>query len=57
MPTYLYQLGPSALAGFALFLLIAPIQERVMATQLRVRKKSMGFTDKRAKALLEVLGM
>ncbi|KAJ8487815.1 hypothetical protein ONZ45_g14189 [Pleurotus djamor] len=32
----LVQLGPSALAGFSLFLLIAPIQERVMAHQFSV---------------------
>ncbi|KAF8896584.1 P-loop containing nucleoside triphosphate hydrolase protein [Infundibulicybe gibba] len=52
----LSQLGPSALAGFALFLFIAPIQERVMAHQFKVRQKSMKFTDQRAKTLLEVLG-
>ncbi|TFK40142.1 ABC transporter transmembrane region-domain-containing protein [Crucibulum laeve] len=52
----LTQLGPSALAGFALFLCIAPIQERVMAHQFKVRKQSMKFTDRRAKTLLEVLG-
>ncbi|KAL0954603.1 hypothetical protein HGRIS_003563 [Hohenbuehelia grisea] len=52
----LVQLGPSALAGFSLFLLIAPIQERVMAHQFRVRRESMKFTDRRAKTLLEVLG-
>lgn len=50
------QLGPSALAGFALFLCIAPIQARVMAYQLRVRRTSMKFSDQRAKTLLEVLG-
>ncbi|GLB40166.1 putative ABC protein [Lyophyllum shimeji] len=52
----LAQLGPSALAGFALFLCIAPIQERVMAYVFRVRQSSMRFSDQRAKTLLEVLG-
>ncbi|KAF9490797.1 ABC protein [Pleurotus eryngii] len=51
----LVQLGPSALAGFSLFLLIAPIQERVMALQFTVRRRSMKFTDQRAKTLLEAL--
>ncbi|KAF5371833.1 hypothetical protein D9615_009539 [Tricholomella constricta] len=50
------RLGPSALAGFALFLCIAPIQERVMAYVFRVRRESMKFSDQRAKTLLEVLG-
>ncbi|KAI0649348.1 ABC protein [Trametes meyenii] len=52
----LVQLGPSALAGFSLFLLIIPIQERVMSFQFRVGKKSLKWTDKRAKIILEVLG-
>ncbi|KAF9484380.1 ABC protein [Pholiota conissans] len=50
------QLGPSALAGFALFLILAPLQERAMAQQFQIRKKSMKYTDQRAKTLLEVLG-
>ncbi|KAF8071690.1 ABC protein [Lyophyllum atratum] len=50
------QLGPSALAGFALFLCVAPIQERVMAYVFRIRRESMKHTDQRAKILLEVLG-
>ncbi|KAI0321790.1 ABC protein [Amylostereum chailletii] len=53
----LVQLGPSALAGFSLFLLLAPIQERVMAVQFNVRKESTQWTDKRAKLLMEILGM
>ncbi|KAH9856552.1 ABC protein [Lenzites betulinus] len=52
----LVQLGPSALAGFSLFLLIIPIQERVMSFQFRVGKKSLKWTDKRARIILEVLG-
>ncbi|KAF9234111.1 ABC protein [Melanogaster broomeanus] len=49
------QLGPSALAGFALFVLVIPIQERVMSFQHRLRLRSMVWTDQRAKVLLEVL--
>ncbi|CAA7271099.1 unnamed protein product [Cyclocybe aegerita] len=52
----LFQLGPSALAGFALFVIMAPIQERAMAQQFKIRKSSMNYTDERAKTLLEVLG-
>ncbi|KAG6918643.1 hypothetical protein DXG01_012762 [Tephrocybe rancida] len=53
----LVQLGPSALAGFALFLCVAPIQERVMAYVFKIRRASMKFSDQRAKTLLEVLGL
>ncbi|KAG6831800.1 hypothetical protein H0H92_007477 [Tricholoma furcatifolium] len=49
-------LGPSALAGFALFLCVAPIQERVMSYVFKVRRSSMKYSDERAKTLLEVLG-
>ncbi|KAL4062863.1 ABC protein [Scleroderma citrinum] len=52
----LFQLGPSALAGFALFFLIIPLQERMMSLQHRLRHRSMVWTGQRAKVLLEVLG-
>ncbi|KAJ7056634.1 ABC protein [Mycena amicta] len=52
----LTMLGPSALAGFSLFVVIIPIMERVMARQYQTRRASMKFTDHRAKLLLEVLG-
>ncbi|OCH94438.1 ABC protein [Obba rivulosa] len=51
----LVNLGPSALAGFSLFLLIVPAQERVMSYQFKIGKKSLIWTDKRAKVILEVL--
>ncbi|KAF7312081.1 ABC protein [Mycena indigotica] len=51
----LTMLGPSALAGFSLFVVIIPIMERVMAGQYKTRRASMKFTDHRAKVLLEVL--
>ncbi|KAJ7221015.1 ABC protein [Mycena haematopus] len=50
-----FLLGPSALAGFSLFLVIIPITERIMAHQYKTRGVSMKFTDRRAKVLLEVL--
>ncbi|KAH6913154.1 ABC protein [Coprinopsis sp. MPI-PUGE-AT-0042] len=52
----LTQLGPSALAGFALFLVIGPIQQYVTRFQFKKRQGSMIFTDARAKTLLEALG-
>ncbi|KAI0694596.1 ABC protein [Cytidiella melzeri] len=52
----LVQLGPSALAGFSLFLLLIPLQERLMSIQLTIRKKANKWTDQRAKIILEVLG-
>ncbi|KAJ7708108.1 P-loop containing nucleoside triphosphate hydrolase protein [Mycena rosella] len=52
----LVELGPAALAGFALFLLVIPIQERMMARQFALRRGSMRWTDARARAVLEVLG-
>ncbi|KAJ7097441.1 ABC protein [Mycena epipterygia] len=52
----LVELGPSALAGFALFLLVVPLQERIMANQFLLRRGSMRFTDQRARVVLEVLG-
>ncbi|KIK55762.1 hypothetical protein GYMLUDRAFT_831145 [Collybiopsis luxurians FD-317 M1] len=53
----LVQLGPSALAGFALFPLAAPLQERIMAHRLKTRKTTNKFTEQRAKLLAESLGI
>ncbi|KAK7032834.1 oligomycin resistance ATP-dependent permease YOR1 [Favolaschia claudopus] len=49
-------LGPSALAGFAFFVLATPAQTYVMKQLFKYRQKSMVFTDKRAKTLQELLG-
>ncbi|KAI5833117.1 hypothetical protein K523DRAFT_413569, partial [Schizophyllum commune Tattone D] len=49
-------LGPSALAGFALFFIGSPLQTQTMKALFKLRKKSMGWTDKRAKLLQELLG-
>ena len=49
-------LGPSALAGFAFFVLMTPIQTVVMRQFIKLRHKSMAWTDKRAKLLQELLG-
>ncbi|KAJ7822757.1 hypothetical protein B0H13DRAFT_1919979 [Mycena leptocephala] len=51
----LVELGPSALAGFALFLLIIPLQERIMAHQFALRQGSRKWTDERAGRVLEVV--
>ncbi|KAF8175919.1 P-loop containing nucleoside triphosphate hydrolase protein [Mycena galopus ATCC 62051] len=51
----LVELGPSALAGFGLFLIIIPLQERIMGQQFQYRRSSMGWTDKRAATVLEVV--
>ncbi|KAF7965153.1 hypothetical protein HWV62_45382, partial [Athelia sp. TMB] len=52
----LVQLGYSALAGFALFVFVFPIQRWIMGKQLGLRKGSMAWTDQRAKLLMEVFG-
>ncbi|KAJ3555698.1 hypothetical protein NM688_g2432 [Phlebia brevispora] len=52
----LVNLGPSALAGYAFFVLCTPIQTRVMRRLMGLRQKSMFWTDKRAKLLQELLG-
>ncbi|KAJ6577412.1 P-loop containing nucleoside triphosphate hydrolase protein [Mycena capillaripes] len=49
-------LGPSALAGFAFFVLATPGQTMVMKRLFMYRQKSMVWTDKRAKILQELLG-
>ncbi|KAF8582394.1 ABC protein [Ramaria rubella] len=52
----LVQLGPSALAGFFLFVVMTPIQERAMAHQFKIRQRSMHWTDRRANLVQELLG-
>lgn len=52
----LINLGPSALAGFAFFVLGTPAQTFVMKKLFALRRKSMEWTDKRAKLLQELLG-
>jgi ABC-type bacteriocin/lantibiotic exporter with double-glycine peptidase domain len=49
-------LGPSALAGFSVFVVLTPIQGRIMKTLFKTRRKTMEWTDKRAKLLQELLG-
>ncbi|KAJ7678475.1 ABC transporter [Mycena rosella] len=49
-------LGPSALSGFAFFILATPAQTMVMKRLFMFRQKSMIWTDKRAKILQELLG-
>ena len=52
----LVNLGPSALAGFAFFVLCTPLQTTAMKRMMGIRQKSMLWTDKRAKLLQELLG-
>ncbi|KAF9046870.1 ABC transporter [Hymenopellis radicata] len=52
----LTNLGPSALAGFAFFIIAAPAQTTVMKRMFKLRASSMVWTDKRAKLLQELLG-
>ena len=52
----LLDLGPSAIAGFAFFLLVPPFQTYAMKHMSVIRRKSMLWTDKRAKLLQELLG-
>jgi hypothetical protein len=49
-------LGPSALAGFAILFVGSPLQTVVMKKLFVIRKKAMIWTDKRAKLLQELLG-
>ncbi|KAJ3876293.1 ABC transporter [Lentinula edodes] len=49
-------IGPSALAGFAFFILSTPVQTMAMKKMFAFRQKSMRWTDKRAKLLQELLG-
>ncbi|KAJ6537690.1 P-loop containing nucleoside triphosphate hydrolase protein [Mycena capillaripes] len=51
----LVELGPSSLAGFGLFLIIIPLQERMLGQQHRFRQASMKWTDQRASKVLEVI--
>ncbi|GJE88588.1 ABC transporter C family protein [Phanerochaete sordida] len=52
----LVELGPSALVGFSLFIVMIPLQQKVMSLQFNLRRKTNIWTDSRAKTLLEVLG-
>jgi hypothetical protein len=49
-------LGPSALAGFSVFIILTPIQGKVMRSLFQIRCKTMEWTDNRAKLLQELLG-
>lgn len=51
----LINLGPSALAGFAIFFLATPLQTYGVKRMFSLRMKSMVWTDKRSKLLQELL--
>lgn len=52
----LINLGPSALAGFVYFILVTPLQAWIIKNLIKMRVKTMVWTDKRAKLLQELLG-
>ncbi|EIW68338.1 hypothetical protein TREMEDRAFT_32323 [Tremella mesenterica DSM 1558] len=52
----LVEIGYSALPGIAFLALATPLQFNFMKTLFSIRKKSMVWTDKRAKLLQEILG-
>ncbi|KAF7295535.1 ABC protein [Mycena indigotica] len=52
----LVQLGPSALAGFGLFIAIIPLQKSLMAVQFKLRRRSLVWTDARASVTSEIVG-
>ncbi|WVQ72250.1 hypothetical protein IAR50_001799 [Cryptococcus sp. DSM 104548] len=49
------QIGPSALVGFSLFVILAPLQTWFMKLSFIIRKKSMVWTDSRSRLLRELL--
>ena len=49
-------LGPSALAGFSVFFILTPVLGKITKTLYLIRRKTMVWTDKRAKLLQELLG-
>ncbi|OCF34538.1 hypothetical protein I316_03579 [Kwoniella heveanensis BCC8398] len=49
------QIGPSAIVGFSLFAVLAPLQTWFMKLSFIVRKKSMRWTDSRSRLLRELL--
>ncbi|EGN97738.1 hypothetical protein SERLA73DRAFT_111068 [Serpula lacrymans var. lacrymans S7.3] len=51
----LVNLGPSALAGFAVFVVVTPLQSIFMTRLFTLRRSSMQWTDKRSKLLQELL--
>ena len=52
----LLQIGPSALADFAFLILATAVQTYAVKHLFTLRRKSMKWTDKRAKLLQELLG-
>lgn len=49
-------LGPSALAGFATFIALVPVQGMFIGGLIKNRVNAMVWTDKRVKALQELFG-
>ncbi|RIB18714.1 P-loop containing nucleoside triphosphate hydrolase protein [Gigaspora rosea] len=51
----IYNIGPSAIAGFTLLLLMGPIQGKVISLLARTRAKAVVITDERVKLIQEIL--
>ncbi|RIB26607.1 P-loop containing nucleoside triphosphate hydrolase protein [Gigaspora rosea] len=51
----IYNIGPSAIAGFALLVLMGPIQGKVILLLARTRAKAVVITDERVKLIQEIL--
>ncbi|TEB25163.1 P-loop containing nucleoside triphosphate hydrolase protein [Coprinellus micaceus] len=51
----LFHLGLSALSGFALFILVFPLQRRILGRQFQIRKRIVKLTELRTRSLLEAL--
>lgn len=49
------QLGWSALIGIFLFILLIPLQSKIMSYSIKFRKQSMVWTDRRTRTLQELL--
>ena len=52
----MHQLGPCALVGFSLFVLVFPLQLYTTTLRCRLRQRSMAWTEQRTKVLLEIFG-
>ncbi|CAG8733244.1 36712_t:CDS:10 [Gigaspora margarita] len=51
----IFNMGPSALVGFVLLVILGPLQGKVMSLLARTRAKASGVTDERIKLMQEIL--
>ncbi|RIB04579.1 P-loop containing nucleoside triphosphate hydrolase protein [Gigaspora rosea] len=55
MGLLIFNIGPSALVGFVLLVILGPLQGKVMSLLARTRAKASGVTDERIKLMQEIL--